>query len=128
MKTKMICIAAAVFIIATVLTPAARAEETDLRLLAYAIENAARGESYTVMVSIGAVLLNRLTDGSYPSSLAAVIADAGIDISECEPSPRAMRAASDAAGGFDPTSGALHYVNGKYEGKAALATDSWCFY
>lgn len=128
MKIKMICFAAVFFVIATVMIPAARAEEKDLRLLAYAIENAAGGESYTVMVSLGAVLLNRLAEESYPSSLGAVIADAGIDISGAEPSSRAMRAASDAVRGFDPTMGALHYGNGVFDGEAALATDSWFFY
>lgn len=128
MKIKMICCALSILLLVTALTPAARAEEIDVRLLAYAIENAARGESYTVMVSVGAVLINRLTSESYPSSLAAVITDAGIDISENEPSSRALRAAADAVGGFDPTGGALHYQNSEYDCKIALAADSWFFY
>ena len=74
MKIKMICCAVSFLLIATALAPDARAEEADMRLLAYAIENAAGGESYTVMVSLGAVLLNRLTSEAYPSSLGAVIA------------------------------------------------------
>ena len=128
MKIKIICLAVTVLLLATALSPDARAEEIDVRLLAYAIESAARGESYTVMVSVGAVLINRLTDESYPSSLGAVIADAGIDISVGEPSSRALRAAADASCGFDPTGGALHYKNGVYEGRTAIATDSWSFY
>jgi N-acetylmuramoyl-L-alanine amidase len=128
MKIKMICCAVTFLLLATALAPAARAEEIDVRLLARAIENAARGESYTVMVSLGAVLLNRVRAESYPSSLAAVITDAEIDISECEPSSRALRAAADAAHGFDPMGGALRYKNGEYDGEIALATDSWCFY
>ena len=128
MNIKMICLAVSLLLLATALAPAARAEEIDISLLARAIENAAQDESYTVMVSVGAVLLNRLADESYPSSLAAVIADAGIDISVSIPSSRALRAAADAAGGFDPTSGALHYKNGEYRGDVALATDSWFFY
>lgn len=128
MNIKTICFAVTCLLLATALIPAARAEEIDVRLLACAIENAAGGESYTVMVSLGAVLLNRLSDESYPSSLAAVIADAGIDISVSEPSSRALRAAADAVGGFDPTCGALHYEVGEYDGEVALATDSWFFY
>ena len=62
------------------------------------------------------------------TSPAAVITDAGIDISENEPSSRALRAAADAVGGFDPTGGALHYQNSEYDGKIALAADSWFFY
>ena len=128
MKIKLICCAVSILLLSTALAPDARAEEIDVHLLARAIENAARGESYTVMVSLGAVLINRLTSESYPSSLAAVICDAEIDISECEPSSRALRAAADASGGFDPTGGALHFKYGEYEGEPALCTDSWFFY
>ena len=128
MKIKMICFAVTALLLATALTPAARAEDIDVQLLARAIENAARGESYTVMVSLGAVLINRVISESYPSSLAAVISDAGIDMSRCEPSSRALRAAADALLGFDPTGGALHYKVGEYDGEVALGTDSWCFY
>ena len=45
MNIKMICLAVSLLLLATALTPAARAEETDIRLLARAIENAACGES-----------------------------------------------------------------------------------
>lgn len=128
MKIKMICFAVSILLLSAALTPAARAEEIDVRLLARAIENAAMGESYTVLVSLGAVLVNRLTSDCYPTSLAAVISDAGIDISKFEPSPRALRAAADAAGGFDPTGGALHFKYGEYEGEAALCADEWFFY
>jgi spore germination cell wall hydrolase CwlJ-like protein len=73
MKIKMICFAVSILLLSAALTPAARAEEIDVRLLARAIENAAMGESYTVLVSLGAVLVNRLTSDCYPTSLAAVI-------------------------------------------------------
>ena len=128
MNIKIICLAVSLFFLVTALTPAARAEEIDVRLLAKAIQNVAGVESYTVMVSLGSVLLNRLSDECYPSSLAAVIADAGIDISLAEPCERAVRAAVDAAGGFDPTCGALHFKYGEYDGEVALATDRWFFY
>ena len=52
MKIKMICFAVTALLLATALTPAARAEDIDVQLLARAIENAARGESYTVMVRL----------------------------------------------------------------------------
>ena len=107
----------------------ASAESEDVLLLASAAEAVAGGESYTVMAAISSVLLNRLRDDGYPSSLAAVISDAGIDISVCEASSRAIHAAKDALGGFDPTCGALNYSRGgELIPKILLGTDSWCFY
>lgn len=101
----------------------------DTELLARAVEATASGESYTVMASVAAVLLNRMKSGSYPCSLGAVISDAGIDVSHVTPSRRAMKAAADAAGGFDPTSGALRYTReGASGAPPLLGTDGWSFY
>ncbi|MBO5702415.1 MAG: cell wall hydrolase [Clostridia bacterium] len=98
-------------------------------LLARAIESAASGESYTVMVSLASVLLNRVESDKYPASLAAAISDAGIDVSAVTPSSQAMRAARDAMGGFDPTDGALEYSSGESELPfVRLKTGTWCFY
>ena len=98
-------------------------------LLARAIEAEASGESYTVMVSLASVLLNRVESAEYPSSLGAVITDAGIDVSDAAPSSQARRAAKDALLGFDPTDGALEYSK---ETDAPpfirLKTAAWCFY
>lgn len=130
MKFKIVCIVLSLLTAMAplvVLTEAAGREE--IELLAYAIEAIAPGGSYTVQVSLGAVLINRLKDSSYPSSLAAVISDAGIDISSVTPSSQALRAASDAIGGFDPTSGALRYSNEPIsDAPVLLGTDGWNFY
>jgi N-acetylmuramoyl-L-alanine amidase len=126
MIIKKICL-----ILATVLLFAcpAKAESEEELLLASATEAVAGAESYTVMLSVASVLLNRLESDAYPVSLAAVISDAGIDISSAVSSERALQAARDAIGGFDPTGGALHYSrDAKDLPKVLLGTDSWCFY
>ena len=106
-----------------------KAEREDVILLASAAEAVAGGESYTVMLALSNVLLNRLKSDAYPSSLAAVISDAGIDISAAVPSARALHAARDAVGGFDPTGGALSYSrDAKDLPVILLGADSWCFY
>ncbi len=105
------------------------AEREEVLLLASAAEAVAGGESYTVMAAFSSVMINRMQDEGYPSSLAAVISDAGIDISAVEASPRAIRAARDALGGFDPTGGALHYSREEKEyPKLLLGVPGWSFY
>ena len=107
----------------------AKAESEEVLLLAYAAEAVAGGESYTVMLAVSSVLLNRVRDEAYPSSLAAIISDAGIDLSAVEVSQRAIHAARDALGGFDPTGGALHYSHDAKEiSEILLGIDSWSFY
>ncbi|MBQ4141648.1 MAG: cell wall hydrolase [Clostridia bacterium] len=129
MKQKIICAVLCFFSVFAMMTPRASASDGDLEILACAIEAVAEGESYTVMASVGAVLVNRLKNESFPASLAAVISDAGIDISGSFPSPRARRAAGDALSGFDPTSGALEYTKvPKEDDHLLLSADGWCFY
>ncbi len=116
-------------VLAFVFSFPARAESEEVLLLAAAAESVAGGESYTVMLAVSSVLLNRVRDEAYPSSLAAVISDAGIDISSAEASSRALHAAIDAIKGFDPTAGALHYSRESIEiPEILLGTDSWSFY
>ncbi len=106
-----------------------RAHAADEReLLACAVESAASGESYTVMASLASIMLNRVESAEYPASLAAVIADAGIDISSVTPSSQALRAARDALSGFDPTEGALAYSKGDEPPFIRLKTGAWSFY
>ena len=105
------------------------AEDENVYLLARAAEAVAGNESYTVMLSVSSVIVNRLESEAYPSSIGAVIADAGIDISDCEPSARAIRAAKDAIHGFDPTGGALCFSFGEDDAEPLLlGVDCWCFY
>ncbi len=98
-------------------------------LLARAVEAEASGESYTVMVSLASVLLNRIESEEYPTSIGAVISDAGIDVSAVTPSFQARRAAKDALLGFDPTAGAIGYSKEAAELPfIRLKTGAWCFY
>lgn len=130
MKIKIVCISLSLLAAMAplvLLTEAAGRENIDL--LAAAIEAVAPEGSYAVQASVASVLINRLKASSYPSSLAAVISDAGIDISSSIPSSRAIRAARDALDGFDPTSGALNYSSGEVKDiPILLGTDGWSFY
>lgn len=127
MKKKMILIVT--LLLAMLLNLNCKAVSEDEILLARAVEAEARGESYTVMASLASVLLNRIPSDSYPSSIGAVISDAGIDISQTEPSLQALHAVHDAALGFDPTSGALEYSkNGISDSPLLLFVDGWSFY
>lgn len=125
---KKFCILLA-FVLVFYFTLPANAENQEVLLLASAVEAVAGGESYTVMLAVSSVFLNRLCDEAYPSSLAAIISDAGIDLSAVEVSQRAIHAARDALGGFDPTGGALHYSHDAKElSEILLGIDSWSFY
>jgi spore germination cell wall hydrolase CwlJ-like protein len=125
---KKFCILLA-FVLVFYFTLPANAEKQEVLLLASAVEAVAGGESYTVMLAVSSVFLNRLCDEAYPSSLAAIISDAGIDLSAVEVSQRAIHAARDALGGFDPTGGALHYSHDAKElSEILLGIDSWSFY
>ncbi len=130
MKIRFLCVILSVSALLMPLSlPVSASESEERELLALAAESAASGESYTVMAALASVLVNRMKSSSYPDSLAAVISDAGIDISSAVPSKQALRAASDALGGFDPTSGALRYSREGVGGvPILLETDGWSFY
>lgn len=128
MKIKKICFIFAWVSVLFLICPVS-AESEEVLLLASAAEAVAGGESYTVMAAFSSVMLNRVRDEDYPSSLAAVISDAGIDISAVEASSRSIRAARDALGGFDPTGGALHYSREEKElPEILLGVPGWSFY
>lgn len=128
MKIKKICFIFAWVSVLFLICPVS-AESEEVLLLASAAEAVAGGESYTVMAAFSSVMLNRVRDEDYPSSLAAVISDTGIDISAVEASARAIRAARDALGGFDPTGGALNYSREEKElPKILLGVPGWSFY
>jgi spore germination cell wall hydrolase CwlJ-like protein len=125
---KKLCMLLA-FVLVFYFTLPTNAENQEVILLASAVEAVTGGESYTVMLAVSSVFLNRLCDEAYPSSLAAIISDAGIDLSAVEVSQRAIHAARDALGGFDPTGGALHYSHDAKElSEILLGIDSWSFY
>ncbi|HOJ09876.1 MAG TPA: spore cortex-lytic enzyme [Clostridiales bacterium] len=97
----------------------------DTNILARIIHGEARGEPYTGKVAVGAVILNRVRDSRFPSTIAGVIyqpgafdavADGQINI---EPDSSSYKAAQDALNGWDPTYGCIYYWN------PATATSSW---
>lgn len=109
-------------------TPAsggANSSSSDLNLLARIIHGEARGEPYTGMVAVGAVVLNRVKDSRFPKTIAGVIYQAGAfdAVSDgqinLEPSTQAVSAARDALNGWDPTYGCIYYWN------PATATSKW---
>lgn len=89
-----------------------------LTLLSRLIAAEARGEPYTGMVGVGAVLLNRVNSGSFPPSVPGVVfqPDAFESVSngliwQREPTGEEIRAAQEALNGWDPTYGALFFWN-----------------
>lgn len=109
----------------TTTTNSSGVSNSDLYLLSCCIYGEARGESYTGKVAVGAVILNRVKNASFPNSISGVIyqkgaftcvSDGQINLGtndEC------TRAAQDALNGWDPTGGALYYFN------PATATSKW---
>lgn len=93
--------------------------ENDIYLLAKLISAEARNEPYAAQVAVGAVVLNRVENPSFPNSISAVIyqPDAFLSLKDGrfdEPvTESAYRAASDALNNADPVCGALYYYNPK---------------
>jgi N-acetylmuramoyl-L-alanine amidase len=99
----------------------------DEQLLARAINGEARGESYIGQVAVGAVILNRTRDASFPKTIAGVIyqpgaftavADGQINV-PIDADSTVVKAARDALNGWDPTQGCIYYWN------PATATSKW---
>ncbi len=89
----------------------------DVNLLAHLIYAEARGEPYTGQVAVGAVVLNRVRDSRFPSTIAGVIYQPGAfsvvndGQINLQPNQTAYNAARDALNGWDPTYGCLYYWN-----------------
>lgn len=90
-----------------------------VELLARLINGEARGESYIGQVAVGAVIMNRVKDPSFPNTIAGVIyqkgqfsciTDGQFDVAIDEDST-VYKAAEDAMNGVDPTNGALYFYN-----------------
>ena len=97
----------------------------DLNLLARIIYAESRGEPYSGQVAVGAVVLNRVKNSSFPNTVAGVIYQSGafdavsdgqINLS---PDPTSKKAAQDALNGWDPSYGAIYYFN------PSTATNKW---
>lgn len=94
-------------------------------LLAHLIHGEARGEPYTGKVAVAAVVLNRIKDSRFPSTISGVIYQPGAfdAVSDgqinLEPTQSERKAATDAYNGWDPSKGAIYYFNPK------TATSKW---
>ena len=97
----------------------------DLNLLAHIIHGEARGEPYIGQVAVAAVILNRVRDSKFPSTIAGVVYQPGAfdAVSDgqinLEPTSDSYKAARDAINGWDPTYGCIYYYN------PATATSKW---
>lgn len=97
----------------------------NVNLLARLINGEARGEPYSGMVAVGAVVLNRVSSPNFPSTVAGVVYQSGAfdAVSDGQinlnPSTQAYNAARDALNGWDPSGGAIYYFN------PATATNKW---
>lgn len=99
--------------------------DNNVNLLSRIIHGEARGESYTGMVAVAAVVLNRVSDSNFPKTIAGVIYQSGAfdAVSDGQinltPDKESIRAAKDALNGWDPTHGCLYYWN------PSTATSKW---
>lgn len=100
-------------------------QNNNLNLLARAISGEARGEPYEGQVAVGAVILNRVNDSSFPNTIAGVIYQSGAFDSVYDgqinmtPTTTAIKAANDALNGWDPSGGAIYFFN------PATSTSKW---
>ena len=106
---------------------AASSGNSDIQLMARAINGEARGEPYEGQVAVGAVILNRVKSSQFPNTIAGVIyqsgaftavADGQINQPISEGST-VYKAARDAMNGWDPTGGCIYYFN------PSTATNKW---
>lgn len=97
----------------------------NLNLLSRIIYGEARGEPYEGQVAVGAVVLNRVKNSSFPNTIAGVIYQSGAfdAVSDGQinktPNSTAKKAAQDALNGWDPSKGAIYYFNPR------TATNKW---
>ncbi len=101
--------------------------QTNLQLIARAVNGEARGEPYEGQVAVAAVILNRVRHPSFPNTIAGVIyqpgaftavADGQINV-PIDPKSTIYKACTDAMNGWDPSGGAIYYFNPK------TATNKW---
>lgn len=100
----------------------------DVDILARLITAEAGGESYNAMVSVGAVVVNRVKSSDFPNTITGVIYDKPYGYYQFTPvangminkpaSSLAVKAAYDALKGVDPTGGALYFYDN-------TATNAW---
>lgn len=90
-------------------------EQSDITLLSSACEELLGNESYGIRVAFCALILNRCSDDSFPSSVSAVLKSAGIypESLKNTVSERTLHAVHAAMRGVDPSMGALYMMNHK---------------
>ena len=101
---------------------------SDVDLLARLITAEARGESYNAQVAVGAVVVNRVENNSYPKSISAVINEVVSGYYQFTPvqngsinrpaQANEIKAAYAALSGNDPTNKSLFYYDN-------TTTDTW---
>lgn len=97
----------------------------NLDLLARLINGEARGEPYIGQVAVGAVILNRVKNPAFPKTIPGVIYQPGAFTAVSDGqiyaslTSTAVKAATDALNGWDPTYGCIYYYN------PATSTSSW---
>ena len=97
----------------------------DINLLSKVVYAEARGEPYTGQVAVAAVVLNRVSNSSFPNTVAGVVYQSGAfdAVSDGQinltPDSTARKAAQDAVNGWDPTYGCIYYFN------PSTATSKW---
>ncbi len=124
---------------ATVVTQnsAVSASYDDVTLLGALIQCEAGSEPYEGMVAVGAVVMNRLRSGAYPSSIYGVIYDAGqfspagsgsvAAVAASGVSGSCLQAAQQALGGYDNTGGATCFRRAS-SGQAGVVIGNHVFY
>lgn len=100
----------------------------DVNLLARLITAEAGGESYNAMLSVGAVVVNRVQSSKFPSNISGVINEKSNGYYQFTPvmngmikkvaSQAATKAAYESLKGTDPTNGALFFYDN-------TATNEW---
>ena len=98
--------------------------EYEADVLAQLIEAEAGGTDLQTMTAVGAVVMNRVSNPSFPDTVLQVIYSGGSfdsivkgGINNVVPSKLAYRAAEDALMGYDPTDGALYVLHGGSMGR-----------
>lgn len=121
----------------TVQNAAVSASYDDVTLLAALIQCEAGNECYEGQLAVGAVVMNRLRSGAYPSSISGVIYQSGqfppagqgmvAGIAANGPKGSCVQAAQQALGGSDNTGGATCFSRAS-SGRAGVVIGNHVFY
>jgi uncharacterized protein YgiM (DUF1202 family) len=122
---------------ATVQNEAVAASVDDVTLLAALIQCEAGNECYEGQVAVGAVVMNRVRSGGYPSSIYGVVYQSGqfppaargqvASVAANGPKASCIQAAQEALGGLDNTGGARSFARAS-SGRAGVVIGNHVFY